>query len=344
MKSAAVQSRPAISVIIVNFNAGARLRKCLDALAAQNRRADEVIVIDNGSSDDSLNAARNEPGVKIIEAGENLGFAAANNRAVRQATGDWLAFLNPDAYPFVNWLEEIDAAIERYPHVDAFGSLQIDAKYPDRLDGAGDVFHGSGALYRGHYGWPTDDAPPDGECFSPCAAAAVYRKSVFESLAGFEESFFCYCEDVDLGYRLRLAGGRAVQLRDARVLHEGSAITRRHSDFSIYHGHRNRIWTFVRNTPAPVLFAAVPYNIIFSTIAAARCIMSGNAVAYLCALKDAIVGLRPHLKARRQIQANRAVSARSIFSALTWSPLSLLRRRAGLRHLPSPDATERVDD
>ena len=321
-----------ISVIIVNYNSGARLRRCLEALLEQNRRADEIIVIDNASSDDSLEAARAFKGrVNIIEAGDNLGFAAANNRAAARAAGDWLAFLNPDAYPRADWLKAMETAIEKYPDYDAFGSLQIRADDPERLDGAGDVFHGSGAPYRGHFGWPTDTAPPDGECFSPCAAAAVYRKATFEKLGGFEESFFCYCEDIDLGYRLRLGGGRALQLRDAAVLHEGSGVTGRRSEFSIYYGHRNRIWTYVRNTPAPVLLISLPYHLIADIALFAYFLLNGRGGAYTRALRDAILDAPRQLAARKRIQSNRRVSAFAIFQAITWSPIALWRRRADIR-------------
>ncbi len=327
-----------ISVIIVNYNSGARLRRCLDALDAQHLRADEIIVIDNASDDDSLDAAHAFNGVvDIIEAGANLGFAAANNRAAARAKGDWLAFLNPDAYAHPDWLKVIAAAIENHPEYDAFGSLQINAGEPAKLDGAGDVFHGSGAPYRGHFGWTTDRAPPDGECFSPCAAAAVYRKATFEKLGGFEESFFCYCEDIDLGYRLRLAGGRALQLRDAKVLHEGSGVTGRRSNFSIYYGHRNRIWTHIRNTPTSIILVSLPYHLFADVALLAYFVLTGKGGAYLRAIRDAVLGAPHHFAARKRIQANRKASAFEIFRAFTWSPLALFRRRADIRPIKDPN-------
>ncbi len=267
----------------------------------------------------------------LIDAGKNLGFAVANNRAATKASGDWLAFLNPDAYPLPDWLSEIEAAILKRPQYDAFGSLQIDANHPERLDGAGDVFHGSGTPYRGHFGWPVEAAPPDGECFSPCAAASVFRKTTFDALGGFEESFFCYCEDIDLGYRLRLSGGRALQLQNARVLHEGSGVTGRHSEFSIYHGHRNRIWTFIRNTPAPIFLLALPYHLCVNLYLLVQNTLNGRGGVFIRAMRDALAGAPQQWKARKNIQASRRASVASIFAAITWSPFALLRRRADLR-------------
>lgn len=341
MTAAAPDRRACISVIIVNYNAGDRLQRCLAALLAQTRPADEIIIVDNGSTDGSLqNAHKVLTGAIVMAEGSNLGFAVANNRAVARASGDWLAFLNPDAYPLPDWLSEIERAMRKYPQYDAFGSLQIDANHTDRLDGAGDVFHGSGTPYRGHFRWPVATAPADGECFSPCAAAAIYRKSTFEALGGFEERFFCYCEDIDLGYRLRLRGGRALQLNRARVLHEGSGVSGRHSDFSLYHGHRNRVWTFIRNTPAPLFPLALPYFLCANVVLLAQNMLAGRGGVFVRAMRDAIADAPYHWRMRKQIHAGRRASAASIFNAITWSPIALLRRRADIRGIKPPPKTE----
>ncbi|MEM8770362.1 MAG: glycosyltransferase family 2 protein [Pseudomonadota bacterium] len=322
------ETNPAISVIIVNYNAGDRLARCLGAVAAQTYPASEVIVIDNGSEDSSLQAADEAAiPITVIKAGENLGFAAANNRAAKQASGDWLALLNPDAYPQPDWLREIASAINKRPGYDAFGSLQIDAHDTDVIDGAGDVFHASGVPFRNYFGQPVKTAPPTAECFAPCAAAAVYRRETFEALGGFAESFFCYCEDLDLGYRLRLKGGRALQLNEARVLHEGSGITGRASDFAIYHGHRNRIWAYARNSPAMVLLLTFPYVLIVALGLFGMFLVSGKGQPYARAMADALKGLPKQMKVRKDIQSQRSVNTLDILRRLAWSPISLLQRR-----------------
>jgi len=323
---------PRVSVIIVNYNGGDRLRRCLEALGRQTFSDFETIVIDNASSDGSVAAAAGAGrAFRLIEAGANLGFAAANNRAAKRARGEWLAFLNPDAYADPDWLAELVAASGRYPWADAFGSTQIDAHTPDRLDGAGDVYHAFGASYRGHYHWPVAALPPEGECFAPCAAAALYRRSVFEALGGFEESFFCYCEDIDLGYRLRLAGGRAVQVADARVLHEGSGVTGKRSDFTVYHGHRNRVWTYYRCTPLALLVATAPFHMMFNLYLLARFSLEGKGRAYLRAMGDAARGLSAQSAARRRLQAGRKADVAAIARATTWSLLKLMRKKADIR-------------
>jgi len=321
-----------ISVIIVNYNSGDRLKRCLDCLAVQTLTPAEIIVIDNASSDESMeNASRANVVFRKIDAGSNLGFAVANNVAVKEAEAPWVAFLNPDAYAAPEWLASVAAGISNYPWADAFGSLQIDYSDETTLDGAGDVYFFAGIPYRGHFGWPRETAPADGECFAPCAAAAIYRRSVFETLGGFEESFFCYGEDVDLGFRLRLAGKRAVQLSQAIVRHEGSGITGRRSEFTTYHGHRNRIWTYVRNMPAPILIISLPVHFLVNLYLAVRFSVNGQLRPYLRAVKDAVLGLSAQWKARKKIQLLRQASTGDIAKALSWSPVRVARRQEDLK-------------
>lgn len=323
---------PAATIIIVNFNAGAKLAKCLEHLERQSRRDFSVTVIDNASSDASLDAARRSPlQPEVIEAGANLGFAAGNNRAAETAQGEWLVFLNPDAYAAPDWFEKLMAGAARYPWADAFGSTQIDAGDPSRLDGAGDVLHVLGIPYRGGFGWPASSIPPDGECFAPCAAAAMYRRVVFEKLGGFDERFFCYGEDVDLGFRLRLSGGRAVQLAEARVFHEGSGITGRHSDFTVYHGNRNRIWMLYKDMPGELYWPLAPLRLAADLYLLLRSFTVGIGPAYWRALVDGYGGLSKFRQSRRALQKGRRISWRALAGMLTWSPVKVSRRAVSLR-------------
>ncbi len=318
---------PRLSVIIVNFNSGARLARCLDHLSRQSFTDFETIVVDNGSKDASIEQARrNGAAAQFDLAGANLGFAAANNRAAKSAMGEWLVFLNPDAYADPDWLEQLVAASERYPWADAFGSTQLDAADPTRIDGAGDVFHIAGIAYRGCHGWPVEKLPPEGECFSPCAAAAMYRKSVFTDLGGFDERFFCYGEDVDLGFRLRLRGGRAVQVRNARVLHEGSGVTGRHSDFTVYHGHRNRIWLTYKNLPPALYWGGLPLRALVDVMLLAQCFLYGRGGTYLRAWRDGVGGLRDLRGDRRGLRMSRRISTTALSRILAWSPNLLATR------------------
>ncbi len=322
--------KESISVIIVNYNSGDRLEKCIRHLHAQTLQPTEIIVVDNASTDKSLNSVQDDPKVRVIEAGANLGFAAANNIAAEQAKGKFLALLNPDAYAEPNWLKELVTATRSYPNIDAFGSLQIQASHPTILDGAGDAYHPFGIAYRGHYGWPVEKAPEDGECFAPCAAAAMYRRSAFAALEGFDQTFFCYSEDVDLGFRLRLAGGRAMQIKSARVYHEGSGISGASSSFTVYHGHRNRIWTYYLNMPLIFLVPTLPFHFLTNIYLLFRLGIAGNSRPYLKAMRDAHLALPSLLKKRQKRQRERAVSLMDLARIMTWSPLKPARKEADL--------------
>ncbi|MFN0024604.1 MAG: glycosyltransferase family 2 protein [Parvularculaceae bacterium] len=323
-----------LSVIIVNYNSGDRLARCLEHLSRQTYRDFEVIVVDNASADGSLGSAiASAPAPlspRVIDAGSNLGFAAANNLAAREATGEWLVFLNPDAYAERDWLSALVSASGRYPWADAFGSTQLNADNPATIDGAGDVVHVLGIPYRGHFGWPADQLPEDGECFAPCAAAAMYRRAAFLHLGGFEESFFCYGEDVDLGFRLRLAGGRSVQVKAARVLHEGSGISGRYSDFTVYHGNRNRIWMTFRNMPGALYWPLLPLRLIADAYLCLRASSAGTGRAYLRGVLDGYAGLPALAGDRRKLQRARKARLRDIAAALTWSPFKVSKREAVL--------------
>ena len=318
----------------MNYNAGDRLGRCLECLARQSFSDFETIVVDNGSTDGSTaDARRRHPSLRFDDVGENLGFAAANNRAAKSAGGEWLVFLNPDAYAEADWLAELVAASGRYPWADAFGSTQVSARAPSIIDGAGDVFSVFGIPYRGHFGWPLERLPPEGECFSPCAAAAMYRKKTFENLGGFDERFFCYGEDVDLGFRLRLSGGRAVQVRNARVLHEGSGLAGRWSEFSVYHGHRNRIWIAAKNLPGALYWITAPLRAAADLALLARHAPRGLGSAYWRAMEDGYAQAREVRNdplARRMRQYS---SIADVAAMIDWSIVKLAKRQASISPL-----------
>ena len=323
-----------IAVIIVNYNSGDRLAKCLDHLSRQTFRDFSVTVVDNASSDGSIAAAgKSDQEFDLIEAGANIGFAAANNLAARSANAEWLALLNPDAYPADDWLAQLMVGARQYPWADAFGSLQIKAEDPNFIDGAGDVCTAFGVTYRGHLGAPVVTAPPDGECFAPCAAAALYRRETFLALGGFDERFFCYGEDVDLGFRLRLSGGRAVQLAKACVRHDGSGVTGRRSDFTVYHGNRNRIWLLYKNTPPALYAALIPLRMLGEALLAAKAVVSGVAGAHFRGLRDGYGGRAAFRDDRAKIAGARRLSVVAVAKLFVWSPFEILRRRSVLRPL-----------
>jgi GT2 family glycosyltransferase len=224
-----------------------------------------------------------------------------------------LALLNPDAFPHADWLERFLAAAQRQPEYNFFGCRMLDANDPTRLDGVGDIYHASGLPWREGHGCangPGYDVPM--EIFSPCAAAALYRTRDVIDAGLFDEDFFCYSEDVDLGFRLRLLGGRSLYVPDAIVEHIGSGITGTRSDFQLYHGHRNLAWTYVKNMPGWLFWFYLPYHLVLNLYSLVAFTLRGQGRALWRAKRDAVKGLGRAWSKRRDIQARRTTAPRDL--------------------------------
>lgn len=326
---------PRFSVIIVNYNGGDYLKGAIASLAAQTVRDFEVFVVDNASSDGSMDflfeAAPHFP-VNLMPQTENLGFAAGNNLAAKQAKGEWLCLLNPDAEAAPDWLEQIAAAAQRYPEVASFASAQIDLHNPERLDGLGDAYLGFGIPWRGGFGRPVSELPTEpAQCFSPCGAGAAIRRDAFTAHGGFDERFFCFCEDVDLGYRMRLAGETCVFLPEAVIRHAGGGLSGRVSEFSLFHGARNRLWTYVKNTPLRLLILTLPAHIALTAAILFRGLFTGRFGGTWRGVWAGLKGLGPFLAERGRAKKRRKSSLSRLMSAMCWNPLTMLARKADLK-------------
>jgi GT2 family glycosyltransferase len=316
--------------VVVNYNSGPCLARCLAALAAQRFRDFSVVVVDNGSSDESLGALETlQPGWRAVRLAYNAGFAAANNRALGLLESPWVALLNPDAFAEPDWLDQMMLGVSRYPDAAAFGSLQIDEARPDRLDGDGDVYHGFGVYWRGGFGRPIACQGGEGEVFSVCAAAALYNREILLELGGFDEDFFCYGEDVDLGFRIRLAGHRSIQLANAVVRHVGGASGGERGGFALFHGQRNRLWLLVKNMPPALFWPLLPIHLAVGLVLLLRAAILGHGAVALKALAAALGGL-PKIWAKRQkIQRDRRGNPVPL---MVWSPWAALTRRPVIGH------------
>jgi GT2 family glycosyltransferase len=313
-------------VIVVNYNSRRYLGRCLQALAEQTFRDFDVVVVDNGSREESVAMLLpDDPRYQMIELPTNLGFAAANNRGAEGCTAPWIATLNPDAFPEPDWLERLLEATVDHPAA-MYGSTQIAADNPRLYDGTGDGLAAFGIAFRSNYRRPVVGPIPTGFCFGPCAAAALYDRRAFEAAGGFDERFFCYSEDVDLAFRLRLAGGKCWQVDRAKVLHVGSATTGRGSDFSYYHGFRNQFWMLLKCLPTPLLVPLLPAHLL--AVGMLILIWRGRRKAIAGGIWAALKGTRQVWADRRRVQTSRTVSSWAVVRVLTWNPLTFLRRNA----------------
>lgn len=308
------------TVIIVNWNSWEILSCCLEKLRRQTFQNFNVLVIDNDSAEPvPQEILAHRPNVTLVQNNSNLGFAAANNQAIKLVkASDWVVLLNPDAFAEPDWLEQLVNAARQHPDYAMFASRQLMDGNQNLLDGDGDVYHISGLVWRAGHGTPVrvaDDKP--GEIFSPCAAAALYRRDALIEIGGFDEDYFCYVEDVDLGFRLRLMGHRCLLVPNAVVRHIGSATTGgQRSDFSVYHGHRNLVWTYVKNMPGWLFWAFLPLHIAMNCATICMFAIRGQGRIILRAKRDAIRGLPQAWAKRKEIQAKRVATVGDIWQVM----------------------------
>ena len=308
----------AVTVIIVNWNSGRLLGKCLGCLSRQILQPQKVFVIDNGSHDVSAECIERNSNVFLRKLDNNLGFAAANNLALAESDTEYVALLNPDAFPDPDWLKRLVETADSKPDAVAFGSRQMIHGSLDLLDGVGDAYHISGLVWRERHGAQQQLVDLEQrEIFSPCAAAALYRREAIMDVDGFDEDYFCYVEDVDLGFRLRLAGYKAMYVPDAVVHHIGSATTGgQQSDFSVYHGHRNLVWTYIKNMPEVLFWLLLPLHILQNIYIIGRFVLRGQGNVILKAKWDALKGIPKMWRKRKVIQLNRTASIKDIWRVM----------------------------
>jgi GT2 family glycosyltransferase len=307
------------AIVVVYRSDPAALIRCIKCLGRQSVRAQSIIVVDNSEEADLKTMDLGN--VEILRPSENIGFAAGNNIGVATTVSDFIALLNPDAFPDHVWLDSLLKAVDANPQHAAFGSVQLLDENPEVLDGIGDTYHLSGIFRREGHGRRRDEYGElqPREMFSPCAAAALYRREAFEAVGGFDEDFFCYGEDVDLGFRLRLAGWKSMMVPDAIVRHVGSASSGgARSDFATYHGHRNMVWVYLKNMPGILFWLFLPLHILANIASVIVLTLRGQGKVAWRAKRDAIKGLPKMWKKRKDIQSRRKASICDIYRALSW--------------------------
>jgi GT2 family glycosyltransferase len=320
---------PYFSIIILYWNNEQYIRKCLTSLLNQTLKNFEIIFVDNGSEsplpfDIRIDFPTLEP--TFLQLPRNIGFAAGNNLGAEHASGEYIVTLNADAFPEPDWLENIRTASDKYPN-SSFASKLVMTNNPNKLDGAGDVYHFTGLVWRKYHNYQEKTLQlKEKEVFSACGAAAIYPKEAFLKVGGFDPDYFSYVEDVDLGFRLRLAGYRCIFLPDAVVHHVGSGSTGRRSDFSVYYGQRNLIWTFMKNMPGVLFWILLPFHFLMNTLTVILSIFRNQGKITSKAKVDALADLSELLRKRKQIQKSCKVSIFHLLQVLDWNPISPFKK------------------
>jgi len=304
---------PEFSIIIVSWNGRRHLEACLPAAEAQRDVRAEIVLVDNGSTDGTVEFVRSAfPRVRIVRLETNCGFAGGNNAGAREARGEFLAFLNNDTVPESNWLPALRLGIDRASGFSLATSRIVYMHDPGVIDSAGDGLFRAGAAFKWHHGERIDAAQTSVEVFGVCGAACLMPKAVFDELGGFDADFFASHEDVDLSYRARLHGYRCRYVPDSVVRHHGSATLGTVSVFAVFQGQRNLEWMYLKNTPTSLLLRTLPGHMLYNAAAAVHFARRGLLGTFLKAKGAALAGLPRVMEKRAEIQRSRRVEAGSI--------------------------------
>ena len=302
-----MENAPLVSVIIVNYNGRAFLEKCLSSLLAQSYHDVEIILVDNASSDNSIDYLRKEfPSVKIIANEQNAGFAKGINIGINAANGELIATLNNDTEVSTRWLEELVKAITSRENTGMCASKMLFMKNPGFINSTGICISRSGACWdRGMF--ERDDGQYESveEVFGPCAGAAIYRKAMLEEVGLLDEDFYAYMEDADLAFRGRLAGWKCLYVPKAVVYHMHGGTGGYASNYTIYYGNRNIIWNSFKNFPNRLLITSLPWIIGRNIAVIPYYILNGHTRAILQSKIDAIRGIPKMIAKRTKCSTNK---------------------------------------
>ena len=253
-----------ISVIIPNYNGVKLLEVCLDAFAKQTLKDYECIIVDNGSKDNSKAFIKSRyPSIHIIELDKNYGFSYAVNRGIESSKGEYVVLLNNDTKVYEDWLENLYDTIVQNEKVFSVGSKIIKYHEPDLIDDAGEAYNILGWAYQLGAGKSIKKYNKPYKVFANCGGAVIYRKSLLNKIGYFDEDFFAYMEDIDIGYRALMKGYMNVYEPKARVLHLGSATSGgRYNCFKTKLVARNNIWMPYKNMPNWQLILNSPFFLV----------------------------------------------------------------------------------
>lgn len=335
--------RRVTTLVIVNWNRRALLEQCLRSLEQQTASGFDVVLVDNGSTDGSLDGIAQfaRLSIQVIHNQENRGFAPAVNQGIRQARGRFIALINNDVVLDPHWLEAMLAAFEIDPRIGMCASKILFADPPHLIDKVGHVIYPDGQNYgrghlevdRGQYNHPEETLCPDG-------AAAIYRKEVFESAGLFDEDFFAYADDAEFGLRAQLCGWKCLYVPTAVAYHQRSSTLGEYAPTKIFLVERNRIWLALKLFPwrslaLLPLYSAIRYLYSFWSLATrrgdiGRAARRGSVWATLRAVLRADYHaswqIPRMLRKRRDVARQRRISTQEF--------LQLLRRhRISARHL-----------
>ncbi len=308
-------SFPKVTIVIPNWNTQQWLPGCLDGLQAQTYQNFEIIVVDNGSTDQSVEFIKKQyPDVKLIAFKENRGFAPAVNAGIQHVQTEYIVLLNVDTIPQPDWLKNLIGVIEQSPaSVAGVASKMLSMDDPTIIDDAGNEFSWYGSANKRGLRESADNYTVTEEVFSVSGGASLFRRSFFDDVGYFDESFISYLEDVDLGLRGRLLGYQFMYAAEAKIKHRWSGARIPRPQY-VYLSTRNRLALLLKNIPGPLLIKHLPsllYGQIYFFIAYKKPLHSLKGLAAF--FRD----LTSLLKKRYMIQKRKSISNQMLDSMLT---------------------------
>ena len=322
-----MEELPLISVIVLNWNGRSFLEECLRCLKSQTYRSLEIIVVDNGSTDGSVDDVKEKfPDVNVVLNGRNLGYGGGNNVGSAVSRGSYLMILNNDTRPDSRCVGELMRSIEKDDRYGSAASKIILDDGRDRVDAAGIVVYRDGlSIGRGRLE-RSDHYDDEAEVFFASGCACLLRRQMLEDIGLYDEDFFAYAEDTDLGWRARLAGWKCIYNPRAVVYHQHSASAGVYSPLKAYLVERNHIWVAVKNFPLPLLMMSPFYTLrryfwqaygAFTNRGAAGRFTSDFSKTSLVVILLRVYltfwkGLPRMLEKRRMIQKKRRISTREV--------------------------------
>mgnify|MGYP000714131039 FL=1 len=281
------------TIIIPNYNGLSFMEPCFESLKEQTVRDFKVLVVDNGSTDGSVEWLK-EHRVPSIFLKENTGFSGAVNTGIRAADTPYVLLLNNDTRVEPGFVAAMERAMDQSPKIFSVSSRMIQMYHPELLDDAGDMYSILGWAYQRGVGRSVNLYQKSCRVFSACAGAAIYRRAVFDEIGLFDELHFAYLEDIDVGWRAKLYGYDNVYCPDAAVYHVGSGTSgSRYNSFKVRLAARNCIYLNYKNMPGWQILLNAPF------------LLAGIFVKYLFFVKngfgrDYVSGLKEGIRTRKQ--------------------------------------------
>lgn len=249
-----------VTIIIPNYNGYAFLKDCLEALKPQLRDDTHVLVVDNGSTDESVAFLQQYEGIECIFLAHNTGFCGAVNAGIKASVTKYVILLNNDTKVLPDYIDSLVTVMEQDERIFSGSARMLQMHAPELIDDAGDEYCALGWAFSRGKGRPAERYQAAAEVFAACGGASIYRREVFEKIGYFDENHFAYLEDIDIGYRARIFGYRNVYVPQARVLHFGSGFSgSRHNAFKVRLSSRNSVYLPWKNMPMLQLILNAPF-------------------------------------------------------------------------------------